>query len=214
MNLLAMKTEVLNKGFDPTQYGTRIVQWINDGQNLVARRVDYYVDEATSSLTTIPGTSVYAWPAGLAHIRSLFDTTRNIEMQYVSIRDIDRSPVANGAPMFYALQGENFVLYPVPDSVYNLECRYWMMPPPLAANTDTPTIPADWHHMLICYATWQAYESDDDPQAGQYWETRFEKELSMFSADVKFPDTDGPVQARGMWEQDASLSPAGWVAGG
>lgn len=212
-----MKTEVLAKGFDLTQYGSRIVQWLNDAQSLVARRVDYYVDEATSQFNTVAGTSSYAWPTGLATVRSMFDTTRNVEMQYASIRDIDRSGVVNGAPMYYALSGQNFVLYPVPDGIYSLETRFWQMPPPLVADGDVPTIPADWHHMLIAYAAWQAYESDDDQQlGGPYWQKRFSDELSMFAADMKLPDTDGPTQAPGMWDQQRGLggSSSQWTTSG
>ena len=34
MQLSDIRTEVLNHGFDPIQYGSRINQYINDGQNL------------------------------------------------------------------------------------------------------------------------------------------------------------------------------------
>jgi hypothetical protein len=142
-------------------------------------------------------------------MRSLDDTDRRIELQYVSVRDIDRSGLSNGAPNFYALTGQNIELYPTPDAVYNLQMRYWMMPSVLALDADVPVMPVDWHHLLWVYAVWLCYEGDDDAQMGQYWQQRFNTELSQFSADVKFPDSDGPNQASSMWDSDKSLSPRG-----
>lgn len=209
MNLLELQTEVLARGFDPATYAARITQFINDGLALIARRVDYYVDDAAYPFQTTSGTGTYAMPANLARARSLSDTDRRIEMEYVSIRDIDKSSVTNGAPMFYTLNSSNLVLYPVPDNVYNLQLRYWSMPAVLSDDNDVPQLPSDWTHLLWVYAVWQCYEAEDDPSMGQYWMSRFNTELSMFTADQKFPDTDGPSQARGMWEGDNTLTPQG-----
>lgn len=196
---------MLAHGFDPTAFSSRINQYLNDAQFLVARRVDYYVDEAVDQFTTTSGTATYPWPTNLARMRSLFDTGRNVELEFVSIRDIDRSGPVQGAPSFYALTGSNVQLYPTPDNAYALEMRYWQLPSTLVVDTDTPSIPADWHHLLWVYATAICYEAEDDPQMGQYWMGRFNNELAMFAADQKFPDSDGPVQARGMWEGERVL---------
>jgi hypothetical protein len=212
VQLSDIRTEVQNKGFDPTLFGnSRINQFINDGYMLIARRADYYIDEATDAFSTVQGTSNYAFPADFARARSLFDTNRNAELLAVSIRDIDRSSTTQGAPSFYAIDGANVHVYPTPDGVYPLELRYWKMPALLVNDTDVPTLPTDWHHLLWVYATWQCYESEDDPQMGQYWMNRFNTELAMFQADQKFPDSDIPHQARGMWEQEATLTPSGWA---
>lgn len=212
MNLLAIRNEVLAKGFDPTLFGSsRINQFINDGLGLIAARVDYYGEEAVQDFTTVSGTASYAWPADFARGRSLRDTNRSIEMQAVSLRDIDRSTVANGAPYAYATDGAMMHLYPTPDAVYNLELRYWKLLPSLVNDTDVPAIPARWHKLLWLYATWQCYESEDDPNMGQYWQNRFNTDLAEFAADVRFPTTDEPHQAAGMWNQDPNLdSGRGW----
>lgn len=205
MNLLQLRTETLAHGFDPNQYGTRINQYLNDAQNLVARRVDYYVDETTSLFSTTSGTDTYAWPTGLARIRSLFDTNRRVELEYVSVRAMDASPNSSGAPIYYAVVTSAVRLYPVPDGIYPLEMRYWTLPATLVGDTDTPTIPADWHHMLWEYAVAQCYWADDDSTMGQSWEQKFNTTLSMFAADQKFPDSDGPSQAAGMWDSGQAL---------
>jgi hypothetical protein len=208
MNLAALRTEVENRGFDPIQYGSRITQFINDGYKLVCQRVGWYGNETTDAISTVAGTASYSWPQNFSRMRSLFDTTRHVELEYVSQRLIDRSGTSNGAPVFYAIYAGSITLWPTPDAVYSLEMRYWSLPNDLVNDSDSPNFPATWHKLLWIYATWQCYEADDDAQMGQYWQGRFNNELAMFAADVKFPDSDGPNQAAGMWDAEKTLGPA------
>jgi hypothetical protein len=209
MNLLALRTEVLNRGFDPFQYGSRITQWLNDAQNLVCRRVDYYADTTSVAVTAVQGAPYFLLPDDFARGRELFDVDRNLQLEYVSVKDLDASSNTPGAPTYYAIaSGAGIQLYPTPDGTYNLMLRYWRMPPPLVIDTDVPSLPDDWHHILWVYATWMAFEADDDAQMGQYWQQRFSTELSMFSADQKFPDAAPTWQAKGMWDRGAGLTGA------
>src|SRR5437868_6924011 len=103
MNLLALRNEVLNHGFDPITFSARITTYLNDAQNLIARRTDYYVDEASQTITTVNGTSNYSFPADFAKVRSVDDLDRQTELQYVNLRDIDRSSTVTGTPNYYAI---------------------------------------------------------------------------------------------------------------
>ena len=213
MQLVDLRTEILAHGFDPTQFSaSRLNQYINDGYQLICTRTQYYVDEATQDFTTVNGTASYVFPTDFGRLRSLRDTTRDIELQVVPLRMIDRSPTKTGAPLWYALDASNFHLYPTPDSnTYPLECRYWKLPATLANDTDVPSIPARWHFLLWKYAVAEAYNAEDDLQAGGQWRQIFETDLMKFQADVKFPDAEGPQQVSGMWESEESLAPrTGW----
>ena len=212
MNLTALQNEVLNHGFDSATFSARITQYLNDALNLVCRRVDYYQDEATNDYNTISGTALYALPAGWARVRSLRDTSRQVELIAVGLRDIDRASTAQGAPAYYALDGANLHLYPTPDNAYPLELRYWLLPAQLVSGTDVPSIPADWHRILWYWAVKECYAAEDDSATAQYWEQQFNTTLAEFAADQKFPSTDYPTQARGMWGDDEMLTPAGWTA--
>ena len=140
-----------------------------------------------------------------ARARSLFDTTRRVELQYVSTRQIDRSADVQGAPTYYTIDGQNLRLYPKPDGVYPLEFRYWRLPPPLMQDTDTPSMPQDWHRLLWYYAVAECYAGDDDLGTGGQWMQKFTEGLAEFEADQKFPDSDGPSQAADMWGSDDAL---------
>jgi hypothetical protein len=210
MNLGQLRTEVLNRGFDPGVYGARIDQFINDAQNLIARRVDYYINEDSQTYSTVAGTNLYPLPTNFARVRELFATDVTQIIAPVGIRDIDgSSSTTQGRPYAYALDGANLHLYPTPDNIYPLELRYWTMPPALINDTDIPTIPVDWHQLLWLYGTWICYEADDDAQMGQYWQGRFNNMLAQFTADQKFPSTDYPNRIESMWGDGRVLYPPG-----
>jgi hypothetical protein len=211
MNLASLRQEVLDHGFDASEYGARINQYLNDALNLVCRRVDYYTDEATSDFQTAANTDLYPIPTGFAKLRSLRNTDLSWELQAVLLRDIDRAFPSAGLPRFYAMDAANLHVYPTPDGPYNLELRYWQMPAPLVADSDVPSLPVDWHSMLWLFAVRECYAADDDPTTAQYWDGRFKESLSEFAADAKFPNDDAPSQVKGMWDQDDVLM-GPWIA--
>ena len=212
MQLVDLRNEVFNKGFDPVLFGaTRVNQYLNDGYLLICQRVQFYADESAQDFATVAGTTKYPWPANFARLRHLWDTTRDIRIIPVSLREIDNSGVpGTGPPQYYANDGSNVHLWPTPDAVYNLEMRYWVLPSPLVNDTDVPVIPAHWHNLLWRYATAECYKSEDDANMGQFWTQDFERNLSMFSAEVKFPDTDTPDVAKSFWDQERGLTQKGW----
>lgn len=212
MTLSQMRTSVLAKGFDATVYSGQINQWINDAKDEACRRALFSTDEGTYDFATVAGTTLYPLPTDLVSIRSLRDTDVDQELVAVELRDIDRSShTTTGQPFAYAQDAANLHLYPSPDGAHNLELRYWKLPADLVADGDTPTFPATYHRMLVYWAVAECYWSEDDFSTGQQWEARFEKLLSKFEADVKFPDEDVPTRIRGMWDSDRGLSPRAWT---
>ena len=220
MQLSEIRNEVYAKGFGTTTFpASRVTAFINDGYLSICRRVNYYVDEATYPFSTAVGTALYPLPANWGRIRELQDLTRTVVIPSVGLRDIDQSGVPpQGVPQYYAVDGSNLHLWPNPAGVYSMQLRYWMMPNLLVNDTDVPTLPADYHQLLWLYATWQCYESDDDPSMGQYWMNRFKEGLAEFAADVKFPDTESFDRAESMWESGRGLQSSnqwsvfgGWI---
>lgn len=211
MNLQQLTAEVEAHGFDPNQYGARIINYLNDAYMLVCRRVDYYIDEAIDVVATTVGTATFPFPANLARIRSVYDTDRNVELEAVGLREIDRSQPTQGTPNYYAIDGTNIHLYPTPDGVHNLVMRYWLLPNVLVNSMDTPTLPTDWHRLLTEYAIARCFWGDDDSTMGQAWDQKFAMTLSEFTSDQRFPSTDWPTQAQGLWDQERQLGGNSWT---
>ena len=211
MQLIDIRTEVLNCGFDPNLFGSsRINQFINNAYFNLVRRVSYYVDEAVQDLSTVAGTATFGLPADFAKIRSMRRTDLGRELEAVELRDIDRSVITQGTPYAYAQDGVNIHLYPTPDQAYPLELRYWKIPVALSADTDVPTIPPDYHNLLIYSACAEGYRAEDDHQTAQQWQALYDRGLTQFAADVKFDNSDAPTQVKGMWESGRGLNQRGW----
>lgn len=199
MNLSAIRAEVLANGFDPVQFGSsRVDQFINDGYQYVCAQTNYTGDEATFDFSTAAGVATYPQPSDVSDIRSLRITSRYHELTPVGLRQVDRSAPSPGAPTSYAQNGANFQLWPVPDGVYSMECRYWKIPALLVAPGDTPIIPPMWHWLLWTWATAQAFRAEDDVQRAGAWDQRFSKGLADFVSSVKFT-SDMPTRAASMW---------------
>jgi hypothetical protein len=199
-----MRSEVLANGFDPVQFGSsRIDQFLNDGHQYICSQVNYTGDEATQDFATTAGTSTYPQPLDVSDIRSLRDTGRNLILCPVGLRALDRASSTSGPPVSYAQSGANFRLWPIPDNVYQMECRYWKIPALLVADTDVPIIPAMWHWLIWSWAVAQAFRAEDDVQRAGSWDQRFAKGLSDFTAAVKFT-SDSDTTAKSMWDPQPS----------
>ena len=206
MNLAALRTEVLNNGFDPNVFTSRINMYLNDGMNELARKVDYYGDNVELQWATwVGGNTTPLDPATFARVQSVHDLDRRVELQYVSLADIDRSPDVQGAPAYYTFLRNNIQVYPSPDGVYNLRVRFWEMPTPMVADADVPFMPPDYHSMLIQYALYRCYAGEDDLQTAQAYQQQWQRAVASFAVDQRFPSSAEPTQVRGMWESEPVL---------
>lgn len=219
--LAQLRSECLNTGFDVNAYSSRITGWLNDAASTIARKAEWYGEEGIYAIPTANAVSTYAWPADLAKVRSVItlaaDPSPSQELQRVSLADIDRSPAASGHPWYYAVDGPNLHLFPVPDTTaYALELRYWKLPPALVNDSDVPVIPADYHSMLVFYALARCYERDDDTTMAAYYDGRWAKSLADLKTDLTFPSSEEPHQVAGLWDAQPVLSvskPNSWVWG-
>lgn len=212
MQLVDIRTEVYNKGFDAGLFpASRLNQFINDGYLNIFRRVQFYAGESTQDFSTSNGVATYPWPTNSARIRFVWDTTRQVRLLPVSLREMDNSGLpGTGPPQYYALEGSNFHIWPTPDGIYNLETRFWLMPQPLVNDADVPVFPADYHNLLVRYTTAECYKSEDDFGTAAQWEADFEKDLARFMADQKFPDSETPDVVKSFWDQERGLTQKGW----
>lgn len=210
MSTLAdLRSEVTGHGFDVgfAVALTDVDRYLNEAQRRVARQIDYYAEEAQQDFATVTSTATYAWPTDLGRIRYLRNVDDSTILGMARLRVIDSWAPSNGKPYLYAVDGPALTLYPTPDAAYNLELRYWALPPLLVADSDTPALPSDYHEILTYYAIQRCFEREDDQQMGAYWEGRWLQALSEMKVDVKFPSADGPRQVQSMWDSGTGYTP-------
>lgn len=207
MNFGQMQTECLAYGFGDSAYRSRFKAWLNDAQRLTLRRVPIRETWSRSTVTTTSGTKTYTLPTDLVGIRSLTDSASNVPLDPIDPRWLDTITASSGTPRTYALDDTGLVLYPTPDGAYSLLLRYVANPADMAADTDTPLIPAAHHDLLISYAVSRAYRSEDDDQRAQTLMSDYERGVAQLADDRLSEVQDGPKQVPGMWTQRHPITP-------
>lgn len=72
-----------------------------------------------------------------------------------------------GAPEAWFAEGQNFYLYPTPDTTYSVVIRVLIQEQDLSISTATPAIPAVFHPAVVEAATLLFYESLQDVQRAE-----------------------------------------------
>ena len=203
-----LQDEVLAHGFDAAVYRTRVKNYLNEAQARVARRVQIRQLEQTDFLTTTPATQTVGIPTGIIRLRSVEDTSINQNLALVQITDIDQASTSSGRPASYAISGATLLLYPTPDAAYTLQIRYWRGSTVMVDDTDVTDLPSDYGNLLISYALYRCYRSEDDVQMAQFYFTEWNRDLGQLVNDLQFPDVE-PRRIPDPWH-DAPLR-RGWT---
>jgi len=209
MNALALRTEVLNHGFDGSIFTSSVLnQYLNDAIGDLCSRAFYYGEEQEQVTTTVAGTANYAFPTDLTKLRSVRLTSPQQELSLIDLRDIDRSTPSSGVPYCYALNGAGITVYPTPDAAYPMNVRYFQILSPLVYDTDVPSLPPRYHRSLTYFVIARCFEREDDIQQAQYYDSKWEQTIKNLKSDLVFPLTDGPRQVKSQW--DSGPVKPGW----
>lgn len=201
MTLSALRTEVVNHGFDNLIISnSQLNQYLNDALAELSAKAQYYGEEQVDDFSMVTGTSHYSFPTDMTKLRSVRITSPLQELTLIDLRDIDRSYSTSGVPYSYAIDGAGITVFPVPDSAYPTEIRYWQLLNPLINDTDTPGLPPRYHRALTYYAIARCFEREDDPQQATYYQQKWDQAIKDLKADLVFPLTDGPRQVRSQWD--------------
>lgn len=205
MTLSALRTEVLNHGFDGSIFTSSVLnQYLNDALSELCAKAQYYGEEAEATMILTAGVSTYTFSQlGLVDptkLRSVRIPDPLQELSLIDLRDIDRSVDTSGLPYCYAMNGQGITVFPKPDSSYTLKVRYWRILPALSFDTDTPALPPRYHRSLTYYAIARCFEREDDVQQAQYYDAKWQETVRSLKADLVFPLTDGPRQIRSQWD--------------
>lgn len=193
---------------------------------------DWYKITAWTSATSItieaPYVGTSALDDGTYTLRKVFyQCSSSVERilsikQALSPRKVELAPLRmleqgvpfsedEGSALLYALHNINssgivqFVLFPNPDEVFNLEMRVKNKLTELSANTDSPVIPVKWHWILVEGALEKGFryigvgQASASPSPGiaasRDSRGKFEQGLERMIAECE-PESDGLPQIR------------------
>jgi hypothetical protein len=195
--------EVLNFGFNdgPQVNRGRVKAWVNEAQRELAREVEAPEFQETQTIPMVPGTYKYTLPANFLRVQDIVYELLSTRLRPVDQQQFDLTAPAlvSGPPQIYTLYQNQLWLYPSPNSADSLLMRYMKGPPALVSDSDVPLLNQDYLQLLADYALARAFAAEDDIEAAQFHQGRYEKDRDAYASDVQYRIVDRPRQLSGTW---------------
>ncbi len=200
--------EVLNYGLNdgPQVNRNRIEKWVNEGQKVIARKIEAPEFQALESKALTKGTYQYSLPTGFLRMESIYAPALSVRLRPVDQQSFDRNnPVIEGIPLIYTIRENQLWVFPTPGETSGtgteegLKLRYYRAPTTLKAEADIPTVNAEYLHILVDYALWRAFGAEDDSEQAQFHEGVYKRTLDEYATDVQRRHVDRPQTVDGTW---------------
>lgn len=183
-----------------------ILRWINDA--LLDFAVQNEIFRARAKATTLAGQQTYGVPSDLLKLKIIkfnFDSLEELSDgeadQYIRRND---EHVSTGIPTHYWIWDQDIYLWPTPNSSGDLVVYYISKPSEVTDMSATINIPDEYRPRLVEYCLQQAYEMDENFQAGNMKAQQLqagllalknieEPERESFYAGVTYIPDDSPT---------------------
>jgi hypothetical protein len=215
MNYGELQNEVLSHQLNDTKYRPYVKSWLNEGQRFVTAQTD--IRSQYESLATTLTDPQFDLPDDYSRLIEVIDTTDSGDGRHLypmEIPDFHEAPASYGPPEFYAVIGNTVYLFPYPADGTEITLNYYRQPVLMTTEGDEPEIPDTYHHLLIRWALYRAFQRENDYEAAGYWRGEFENDLMKMRGEVQHDTFDGPRQVPGTWDDETSPGPVrlnNWV---
>lgn len=178
-----LKTRCAERFQDPTNQVYTADIWgkyVNEAYRaVISKYPDWPFLEQQNSTTTITAASnTVTLPGGTFQVHSVFNTTDGYRLQPVSNREAYLETFTpgthTGLPAIYRVRNATLEVYPQPTATTTLRIEYVGAPADLAAPTDSPAFPPQYHDILIDGALALAHLEDGNPATYETYQQRFE----------------------------------------
>lgn len=127
--------------------------WVDRAYRYLATIVELPEMQATTSQVLVVATNSYALPSDFFSVYSLRNSTDQTVLRQVTLPEFDNLNTTTQAnPEIYALDHQNFYLWPTPDETDTLQLRYRKSPVALTADTDEHVLDEVWNQPLVLLA--------------------------------------------------------------
>lgn len=193
-------SEVLEHQFSESKYKPLVSRWLNEAQRRLVIESELRTQEESESITTEANVATLTLPTNYGRFIDLYNTETKESLEPLTPHDIDNVPTSTGRPYAFAIIGGTVTLYPTPDGAYPLALRYWKLPEDMVNESDTPSIPVQYHELLIAYAMKKAFLRENDLQMAQTWEGQWEKGILKLRGEAVNDSFSGPRQVAGSFD--------------
>lgn len=209
-----LQDEILSHQFSPAQYRAYIKNRLNQGESYIAAQCDFRELQDVEVVTTVANDADTPLPGDFQRLVNVTINLSNgtvVPLSSESVTSIYQHSASTGRPERYAIDGTNLRLWPTPDSAYTVTLRYYRKPTTMTDPENQPSIPPEYHHLIVSYALWHCWERENDWNAAAYHKQRFDEDLQKCRGEVQY-DSDDYTQPRLVGEERTdALAPSAWV---
>ena len=187
---------------------TSVNSFINRALHKVEQESDWPWLETSETISTVAGTDSYtpgaAAPAGTLWLRTrtIFDDADHVVEWESRMETGDRwSNATTGKPQEFSIYGDKIIFRPVPDAVYSYNHLFQKAEVDLAADSDTPILPATYHNGIVEFASYLAFRGSRETERANLAFQGYTEELKKMKERAKRRvDLPGKVRVRrGSW---------------
>lgn len=173
MNLASLRTELRNSlGVDSTDFNdARVDELLNRALWELTEKFPFREKELSTNFPTIAATPKYTMPANFESLIdiSVFDPNtsqwtallRSTKVNYDNSLNT-QSAAEQGIPCEYVRDNDCIILWPTPDTIYNMKLRYEKTIADLTSVNAALGLPQSWHEIVLLGATWRGFISLGD----------------------------------------------------
>lgn len=173
-----------------------IVRWVNDAQREIANQNDDLL-MITASADVVAGQGVYSLPSNLRLLRKV--KYNGLHLKGLSPQDFDAyidgldnpQNYSQGVPIVYNVWAGQFTVFPTPSTqaalVSGFTIYYLRNPVDVVNDTDNLEFPNGYHNHIVEYCLRMAYELDENWQAAQQVNQRFQQGINGLKERDNWP---------------------------
>jgi hypothetical protein len=170
-----------------------IIRYINDGIREIVTRND--IGQNTGTINSVVDEDEYTVPVDLMSMRTLYyDNTR---LKFLSKAEFDEYIIAQdpnqiqrGTPAFWTKWGNQFILYPKPDTIKVIKLQYLRKPTEVTTSADSLPVASEYYNRVVEYCLQQAYQTDEDWDAATQMNAQFSDGLTRLTQQETFADSN------------------------
>lgn len=173
----AVRTRIGSPSTDGFFSDAQLTDLINEALAAISAEEDWPWLQTAANITTVAGTAAYAAPATWVHTKQLYINQYD-PLIYLSLAEMDSIAVEDvGQPQMFTIYDEDIILRPVPNAVYTIVHQYNRSETALAADIDTPTMPAIFHFAIVTLAAKLSHDRQRDLQRSQIEDADYQQWL-------------------------------------
>lgn len=199
MNLGDIKTRVKRQFGDDAAIQIQdadIVRWVNDAQREIANQNDDLL-MITATADVISGQSAYTLPSNIRLLRKI--EYNGLHLKPLSLQDFSEyidgysnpKNYSQGNPLVYNIWAGQFTVFPTPSAsaalVSGFTLYYLRNPVDVVNDTDNLEFPNGYHNHIFEYCLRMAYELDENWQAAQQLDKRFQQGVNGLKERDNWP---------------------------